>query len=149
MIDQEVMRSFLELSELERSATAELNSIKDRLEAVESVLVEMMITEGVRSVKLATGETVYLHRKSYPKMREGVQRGDVIAALRESGFGHMVEPNYNGNQLNALVSEFVKTGTLMPERLAGVLEVSERIEARLRRDASVSKEESVVKENMS
>jgi hypothetical protein len=139
-LDPVILGRFLELTEQERTLKEALRIVGAELERVDEALVANMVEEGLRSVKLDTGDSVYLHRRTYPKMRDGMERRDVIEALRAAGYDALVEPNYNSNRLNALVSEWAKSGG-MPQQMTRVLELSERVEARVRRGAGAAEKE--------
>jgi hypothetical protein len=105
--------------------------LRKEIDVLQQAVVDAFLAEGVQSVKTSDGVTISLHRRWWPKLREGATRDDVVAVLSKQ-WPDLVRPNYNGNSFNALVAECMKTDGALPEELARVVEATETIEARPR-----------------
>lgn len=115
----------------------------DALEAEEKVLkhekaqlsdrvIELMIEDEMDSPPGVDGMTAYLKPVQYvkrnidPDTAAEFTSEQVIQALLDSGLKSMVKAGYNGNQLRALLSEYNKNGSKVPQPLADVVTLEKR-----------------------
>jgi len=133
---------------------------KKELEAKQAEVADLIYTceeaifaeweaEGVATVKLDTGETVYTHSqywaKAAPKLdkkgnpitdKDGNElyysKEDIIKALRASGFGDLISEGYNSNSLSGVIRELKKNKEDIPEPLAKVITAEPTYSVRIR-----------------
>lgn len=112
-----------EIKEAERL----VESIKARRQVVEEQLLEQFAETGTSSVRV-NGRTVSMRRDLYSKILDAERLND---ALREAGFGDLVEEKVNSQRLSALVREIDRGDIEQPEALVGVVDKSERFSIRV------------------
>lgn len=102
-------------------------SIKARRQVVEEQLLEQFAETGTSSVRV-NGRTVSMRRDLYSKILDAERLND---ALREAGFGDLVEEKVNSMRLAALVREIDRGDIEQPEALVGVVDKSEKFSIRV------------------
>jgi len=108
-------------------------SIKDKADELEKELLDEWAQYELQNQKLADGSTVYLDRKLWARVEEGVDKGDVLDALVEAGHEEFVTRTFNSNTLSAWLRELERDGTPLPEPLVGKLSTSEVFKLKIRR----------------
>lgn len=108
-------------------AEALVASIKARRQVVEEQLLEQFAETGTSSVRV-NGRTVSMRRDLYSKILDADRLND---ALREAGFGDLVEEKVNSMRLAALVREIDRGDIEQPEALVGVVDKSEKFSIRV------------------
>lgn len=110
-----------------KEAEALVASIKARRQIVEEQLLEQFAETGTSSVRV-NGRTVSMRRDLYSKILDAERLND---ALREAGFGDLVEEKVNSMRLAALVREFDRGDVECPAELAEVVTASEKFSIRV------------------
>ena len=130
----DMIRDHAELIEHQRDLKSQLDDIKRSIARSEEAVVGEMIDNGVDSLPISLeggGKlTLYIKRQKWPKMADGINREDVVAALLESGdetMSDLVAPGYNANSLAAYLRELDAEGVDFPEGISKVLSLSERV----------------------
>ena len=116
--------------------------------------------QGIATVKLDTGETVFTHQQYWAKAapiyvrnKKGeivyendepvvktdadgnwlyYEKEDIIKALKASGFSELVSEGYNANSLSSVIREFKKNQEAIPEALSKVLVAEPTYSVRIR-----------------
>jgi hypothetical protein len=109
----EQVKEFVALENRKRELDSELKAIAARLDNLEQALVPQFLNDGVNSLKL-DGRVVYLAEDIYANPVN--DRGEVIAALKESELGQYVSENYNTQSLKAFVREVAQEVRLRCEQ---------------------------------
>jgi len=110
-----------------KEAEALVASIKARRQIVEEQLLEQFAETGTSSVRV-NGRTVSMRRDLYSKILDAERLND---ALREAGFGDLVEEKVNSMRLAALVREIDRGDIECPAELAEVVTASEKFSIRV------------------
>ena len=101
-MNMEQLKEFVALEKRKKDLDSELKAIAARLDDLEQALVPQFLNDGVNSLKI-DGRTVYLAEDIYASPVN--DRGEVIAALKQSELGQYVSENYNTQSLKAFVRE--------------------------------------------
>lgn len=90
----EVVNRFAELMEKKRKLDAELHDIKAELDIEEAKVEEYLVEQGMQSVKLASGQVVYLSKMVYASALDG-DKTALVDSLEAAGFRDLVTVNHN------------------------------------------------------
>jgi hypothetical protein len=110
----------------------QLRAVNDQIDALQPTLMDDFSRQGITSLTV-DGRTVYLHRRTWATVRQGVDRREVVDVLRSSGLGHFVSETFNTNTLSAYVRELEEEGEGLPDELDRVVKVSEVYSLRVRK----------------
>lgn len=127
----ERLARWVELTEQKRLLEAQLRKIQDELTSSEETLLEDFTLAGFQSVNL-NGFTLYKQREFFCKVKEGVDKSDVIDAFRKAGLSHALGgPNYQ--TMRALAREWSEEGEGVPSTIANFVEVGDTFRLRARK----------------
>lgn len=124
----DLIRQYAELLAKERKASARHDALKRERLDLEPAVRNELIDNGVQNlpIQLDGGRkmTVYLNPTTYARPKEGVEREQVVEALKRAGCGWIVKEGYNSNSLDAWVRERLGDEKKpLPPTLAEVLDV--------------------------
>ena len=119
------LETFVALENRKRELEAQVKEIKEEQAQISEVLIDAMLDADIQSFKVS-GKTVYLHSQIWAKVED---KDKAMALLQETGYGDLVKPTYNSNQLSALVREL---GEDLPEEWEGVIEANPVVSVRMR-----------------
>lgn len=125
------LRRFVYLKARLRALEAETAAVKAESRELDHVLQDAWGDDGVSRVTL-DGVTAYLYPVSHVEKVNDATPADIRDALTRSGYGYMLEPNYSGSALKALLKEWDNNGQEMPAPLAEVVKLVTNHEIRLR-----------------
>lgn len=123
---------FVELHKEKRDLESKLKRVDNELGGLEPILREQFANAGIQNMNM-NGLCTYVNRSVYPKYRDGMERGDVIEALKADGLSDILKEDYNSQTFNALIRDIESSGRGLPENLAMVVEISEKFELRTRK----------------
>lgn len=126
----EMLDLFARMELARRDLEAAQKRMKERIEALKDPILEAMAEAGITNAK-AHGLSVFGRLEvsvSKKAEKDGVTTQLVCDALRAIGRGDMVSDGYSGSSLKSLVCEWRREGQPIPEELAGLLNVYERVE---------------------
>lgn len=138
----ELARRYVETKRKRTDMEVELELVKSELEAVETALLSEMAASGVGKLSVDTDDgsevTIYSSSTAWPKMKEGVDRQKVIAALSScEETKDLVGVNYNQQQLAAWCRERLGVERLaLPPEIEQVIEMVETQRVGMRSSAS-------------
>lgn len=126
----DLIRRFANLMAKKREAQAKVDSLNKELEIVEGAVLNEFVGAGVDTlpVTLDNGRsmTVYVQRTVYARPKEGIERSEVVEALKRARLTELI--SYNAATLSAWVRERLGVEKKpLPAKLAEVLDVSERV----------------------
>lgn len=127
-IKTSALRSFADLTKRKRALEAEVREINRQIETVKEAALEELAESGLTSAPF-DDMTVYASHEIRAKVTD---REAACAALREAGFGDLVQTTVNLNTLSALLREMHREGDPLPEEFAGVIEKVEYYDLRAR-----------------
>ena len=133
-MDIDLARQYGELLRQKRDLEADLRGVKDRLYALEPLLLDEMQSNQMDKLHL-DGQTIYMHRILTTKAKGG-DRSAVVAALKASDLGDLVAEGYNANSLSAWVREHLAAEQPLPPLLAATLDLEEIVSIRGRQSAA-------------
>jgi hypothetical protein len=126
-MNMEPLREFVSLDARKKELTADLAATNQRLEALEEVIISMLIENGVpgMDVKCAGVPTRYLSINEDIHASPLRDRSDVAAALKASDLGQYVAENYNTRSVEKMVRDLWKELRLEAQREKRVATVDE------------------------
>tara|TARA_Y100000310_G_C20663369_1_gene806046 strand:- start:164 stop:910 length:747 start_codon:yes stop_codon:yes gene_type:complete len=130
MINTKLLARYVELSKEKKRLDAELKSVKaemDELGGEEGILLNQFIENGLQSMK-ASGMNVHVRRDLWSKVLDS--RAAACEALKASGHGALVREDFSTQSLSALLREYDKGGTDLPEEFEGKIGIHEKITLR-------------------
>ena len=113
-----------------RELEALLKSHKDELARKEERLLDTFAQDGIRNMKTAAGQTVYLNRELFARLVGDTEQAHT--AIRQAGLGDFIKPTVNAQTLRAYVREKEESEEEMPEGLQPYIDVSEVYRLRVR-----------------
>ena len=97
--------------------------------------MEYFADAGIQSTKLESGRSVFIHRQLWAgKADEDMSGAEIVTALQASGLGDLGTANWSS--LSAWCREQDRDADnmpILPDGLAGVITVTERVEPRSRK----------------
>lgn len=112
------------LKDKRRAQEDEKSANKDIREIAQELL-EAMALDGLKSVKTASGMTIFRKEDVFVSRAEGVSRGELVNILaRHEQTMDLVSPNYNASSLQSRYREMVETEQPVPEELAAALKIT-------------------------
>ena len=123
-------KRFAELTNAKRDLEAKLRPIQDELTAMEDAMAEDMALAGMQSINV-DGMTVYRQREFYARLKEGVEREQMVQAFGGAGLVHLLGLSWQ--TLRALAKEWSEEGQEMPPVVAQFCEVGEATKVRCRK----------------
>ena len=130
-IDQGTWRDFASLAQRKRALEQELREVKAQITTTQEPLLEHLAEQGMRSIKLDDGSTVYIHRAVYVGAKD-TDYNRACTAFADAGLGEFVLRRFNTNTVSAWYREATAEGSSIPRALEDVLDVNERISLRVR-----------------
>lgn len=124
---------FAELYEKKRRLEASLRGIKARIGAMQEPLMEQLSAQGLKSVSLTDGSSVYIHRQVWAGVRSENEKTTpeekrrAVEALEALGMTDMVTLNYS------TLSAWCREQESLPPGLDELIELEERYSLRCRR----------------
>jgi hypothetical protein len=142
----EIVGQYAELMERKRQLDAELRDVKAELEIVEGQVEEYLVGEGMQSVKLASGQVVYLTKNIFASAKEGDKLA-LVEGLEAAGFKDLVTVNHNTfksfckEQIDMYKAAHPEAATLpieelviaLPEQLREHVQLGEKTSVRMRK----------------
>ena len=130
-IDQGTWRDFASLAQRKRALEQELREVKAQITTTQEPLLEHLAEQGMRSIKLDDGSTVYIHRAVYVGAKD-TNYARACDALDAAGLGDFVQRRFNSNTISAWYREQTANGDTIPSDLEDTLDVAEKINLRVR-----------------
>lgn len=131
-MDVDRLRKYVMHRRRQRELEAELAEVKDEANALEQYLLEDFAEAGIDRMTIE-GQTIYLHRQLWAQVPAGVEKAEVIEAMKDAGVDHFVREDFNTQTVSAWLRELEREGEEVPTELEGLLESSERYSLRVRR----------------
>ncbi len=142
----EILTEYARLMELKKAKTAELNELKATLATAEAGVEEFLVQSGLQSLKLASGQVVYLNKAFYASAKDGNTQG-LVVALEDAGFKDLVTVNHNTfksfckEQIEdykavhpeAAILPIEELEKALPQSLHGKVVLSEKVSVRMRK----------------
>ena len=125
---------FAELYEREKELEAQLEETKAKRQNLEGAVVTQFAELGARRMR-AGRYTVYLQAELRVSLANGESGGkaEAHAALREAGYGDLIEPRVMDRELTKLVKRFDEAEEELPAELAPWVQVYRGHTVRARR----------------
>jgi hypothetical protein len=102
-------RHYAELYRRVKRAEASLAEVVDEKNTLQAELLERYAEEGIQSIKLPDGPTVYLSGTLWAGRADGVGKLDAVAALKQhEATAVFVEEGFNTSSVSALFREWDK-----------------------------------------
>ena len=113
-----------------RDIEQDLKRRKDELRRLEERLLETFAQGGIRNMKTAAGQTVYLNRELFARLVGDTENAH--AALHQAGLGDFIKPTVNAQTLRAYVREKEDGGEEIRQGLQPYIDVTEVYKLRVR-----------------
>ena len=126
----ERVNEYVALTQAIRAIEDDLKWRKDELRKLEERLLETFAQDGIRNMKTAAGQTVYLNRELFARLVGDPEQAHT--AIRQAGLGDFIKPTVNAQTLRAYVREKEANEEEMPEGLQPYINVSEVYRLRVR-----------------
>ena len=130
-IDQKAWTDYAELAQRKRALEHELREVRAQMNTTQEPLLDHLAEQGVRSIKLDDGSSVYIHRAVYVGAKD-TDYDRACTAFADAGLGEFVLRRFNTNTVSAWYREATAEGSSIPRALEDVLDVNERITLRVR-----------------
>lgn len=125
-IDTALFRRLVALEEEIDAAERELKLKKIRAEEMNQALTEQMERAGVPEIVIGDHRGSVTSTLWARRIHDGVTTGMVVAALRASGIGHLVQPaGYHSGQLSSYLRDLERENKTIPDALSEVIEAHE------------------------
>ena len=112
------------LKDLKAKKEDELKDVKERIDDIEKKLVEAMTDEELQNFT-RDGMTFYLNPKIFVSAKAD-SKIELYDALKENGFGDMVQETVNANSFASFVREqMAENGDTVPDWLDGLVNIHE------------------------
>ena len=123
-----------ELKETKKYAEQELKEITEEIDRIDAALAEQMIASETQNFT-RNGTTFCLTSTTRASAAAG-RKDELLAALREAGFGDLVYETVNANSLSAFVKEqTMENEDVLPQWLDGLVNVFEKTTVGVRKAA--------------
>jgi len=110
-----------------KDASAKELQCNKEIEALEQQLLDAMADEGMPSVKLDSGMTLYKRKDVFYGVAEASSKEQLVNALANCDFTRdLVEANYNANSLRARMKEIEANGDQLPKEVLELMKVTEK-----------------------
>lgn len=110
-----------------KQAAAAEASFTEQIASVERRLLDAMADEGLQSVNLESGMTLYKRCDKYYGVAKGCKREQLIEALANCDLTRsLVQANVNLNTLRSRMNEIEAAGESIPEELSRMMKVTEK-----------------------
>ena len=125
---------YAQLKDSKRVLEAEIDKLKDELRAMELRILDHFADEGIQSLKIDTGFTVYLRGQWWARPTDG-DYPRACAALEAAGLGAMVHETVNIQTLSAYVREVKKEDISadLPSTLDGAIDITQQFNVLVRK----------------
>ena len=124
------VNEYAALTQAIRDIEDDLKRRKDELRRTEERLLETFAQDGIRNMKTAAGQTIYLNRELFARLVGDTDQAHT--ALRQAGLGDFIKPMVNAQTLRAYVREKEESEEEMPEGLQPYIDVTEVYRLRVR-----------------
>jgi hypothetical protein len=131
MLDTETIKEWIELDEQRKNLEGQIDEIKNRLSALEEIILENFASEGIDAFKI-NGNTVSPQKYTFAVIVDG-DKDRAYEALRKAGYGHYIQETCNSKSLSSLVSDLLKTDGQLPEVFDGAISSFDKIKLRRRK----------------
>lgn len=121
---------FIEINDRKKKLEALLDAAKEELRESEEKVLSLFEKNGIQKIRIMN-QTVYLRRQLWASAANG--KPAAVEALKEAGFGDLIEEHFNTQKLSALVREMDKEGTELPESFKDKINVIEKFNIRTRK----------------
>ena len=129
----ERVNEYVALTQAIRAIEDDLKWRKDELRKLEERLLETFAQDGIRNMKTAAGQTVYLNRELFARLvGDPEQAHSHTAGGYTPGLGDFIRPMVNAQTLRAYVREKEESEEEMPEGLQPYIDVTEVYRLRVR-----------------
>ena len=113
------------VKEKKRCADKE-KGLSDEISSLEKQLLDAMADEGMQSVNLESGMTLYKRCDRFYGVAEGHTKQELVNALANCEHtADLVEANYNSNSLRARMKESEANGDSVPPEIMHLMRVTE------------------------
>jgi hypothetical protein len=114
-----IYEKYAKLYKRKKDLTAEIDEVKDKMSKIEEKILEKFGEEGSTSVRLGSGETLWLDHKIWASA--GGDTDGLVSALKKARLGDMVKETVNRNTLSAYVREQAPSKFASPEEITKAL----------------------------
>ena len=123
----ELAAQFEKVIREKKDAAARESQCNKEIESLEQQLLDAMADEGMQSVNLESGMTLYKRKDVFYGVAEGCEKDELIQALVNCDLTKdLVQATYNANSLRARMSEIQVNGDVLPEEVSRLLKVTEK-----------------------
>lgn len=126
------LREYVRLRREQKNREAEAAQVKDLADALEQELLEDFAENTIQSVTV-DNTTVYLSRSLWAQVEPGVDRTEVLSALRDAGLGHFVSESFNTQTVSSYLRDLDREGEPLPDELHGLIRGVEKFQLKTRR----------------
>lgn len=120
-----------ELRDQKGELTDQLKDVNSKIEELNETMVEIMINEEMPSFK-RSGRTFFLNTRTFASPKGG-QREAMHNWLKENGFADLIKETVHSSTLSSFAKEYIDENDELPEDLAEVLNVYDKISVGVRR----------------
>ena len=121
---------FVELTSAKRDLEQQLRAIQDQLNSIEEKAIEDMALNGMQGMSI-DGMTVYRSTDWYARMKEGVERADIVQAFGDAGLGYLLSLSWQ--TLKAQAREWAEEEEKMPDLVKQFCEIGQQTRLRCRK----------------
>lgn len=125
----EVLDRWSELKAQRAKLNEQLAEVADQMDRLEPQIIDLMAEDGINSIS-RNGQTVYLAREFFARLREGCDKSRAIEAMHAAGFDHCLMLSHN--TLRALAREYDERGETPPAALSEFVDWGNQYRLRMR-----------------
>lgn len=123
----ELAREFERLTKLKKEAASTEAACNKEIENIERQLIDAMADEGMQSLNLESGMTLYRRTERYYGVAEGYSKEELVNALANCDLTRdLVSANYNANTLRSRMAEIEANGETLPEEVSRLFKMTEK-----------------------
>ena len=123
----ELASQFEVLLRAKKAAASNEAACNKEIESLQQQLLDLMSDEGLPSVKLESGMTLFRRTETYYGVGEGFDKKKLVEALANCELTRdLVEAKYDSNALRARMKELELTGDSLPAELLEMLKVTKK-----------------------
>jgi len=118
MLDVGLYQEHIELHLEKRQLENQLEKVKQKIADGEHRLIEELVANEMQKISIG-GETCYINSTIWANVSD---KNKAIEVLLNEGYGDLVKPSYNSNQISRLLRDFDENGQDAPASFAGIIE---------------------------
>jgi hypothetical protein len=123
----ELAAEFETLVRIKKNAADTESQCNKDIERVQQQLLDMMSDEGLPSIKMDSGMTLFRRCEKYYGVAEGHEKDELVNALANCDLTRdLVSANYNANTLRSRMAEIEANGEVLPEEVTRLLKLTEK-----------------------